>query len=287
MTRAISGTTSLACVIGDPVQHSVSPALHNAAFAALDLDWVYLAFEVPHHLADDAVAGVRSLGIRGASITMPHKEAAMHACDEVTPRATLLRSVNCITRLPDGRLRGDSTDGDGFMQSLVDAGVDVAGKSVLILGAGGAARAVAVALCEAGARISVSARRSSAADAIAGLTARREVEGDMAATIDWEARGDAAGAADVVVNATPVGMLGDTASPLDAAAVRAGQVVVDLIYRPLATPLLEAARGAGAQTVDGLGMLVHQAALSFEHWTGLPPPVAVMRAAAEAAMADA
>jgi shikimate dehydrogenase len=286
MTRAVSGATSLACVLGDPVRHSVSPALHNAAFAALDLDWVFLAFEVPHHYADDAIAGMRALGVCGASITMPHKEAAVHACDEVTPRATMLRSVNCITRLPDGRLRGDSTDGEGFVRSLTDAGVEASGRAALVLGAGGAARAVAVALCEAGARVSVSARRAGAADAVAGLTSRREVDGDMAATIPWDDRAAAAASADIVVNATPIGMLTDNSSPLAPSTLHAGHAVVDLVYTPRETPLLAAARAAGATAVDGLGMLVHQAAIAFEQWTGLPAPVAVMRTAAESAVAS-
>ncbi len=284
MTRTISGATSLACVIGDPVRHSMSPALHNAAFAALDLDWVYVAFEVPRGQSAAAIGAMRALGMRGASVTMPHKEDAVHACDEVSTRASTLRSVNCVTRLPDGRIRGDTTDGDGFLRSLIDAQVDVAGRSVLLLGAGGAARAVAVALCEAGARVTVTARRAAAADAVAGLTGGRGVHGDMAATTDWDTRAGAAAAADVVVNATPVGMLDDRTSPLDAGCLHTGQAVVDLVYQPLETPLLAAARAAGARTVDGLGMLVHQAALAFEHWTGLPAPVAVMRGAAEAAM---
>jgi shikimate dehydrogenase len=208
----------------------------------------------------------------------------MQSCDEVTPRATILRSVNSITRLPDGRLRGDSTDGDGFVHSLRDASVDVDGRSVLLLGAGGAARALAVALAEAGARVRVTARRADAADSVAGLTARREVNGEMATTIEWAARHQTAAACDIVVNATPVGMLDDHGDPLAGAAWRADQVVADLVYQPLETPLLAAARAAGATTVDGLGMLVHQAALAFEQWTGLPAPVPVMRAAAEAAI---
>ena len=284
MTRAVSGATSLACVLGDPVRHSVSPALHNAAFAALDLDWVFLAFEVPHHYADDAIAGMRALGVRGASVTMPHKEAATHACDEVTTRATMLRSVNCITRLPDGRLRGDSTDGEGFVRSLTDAGVVAAGRASLVLGAGGAARGRGRTV-RGRARVSVSARRSGAADAVAGLTSRREVEGEMAATIPWDDRAAAAVSADIVVNATPIGMLTDGSSPLDAAALHAGQTVVDLVHTPLETPLLAAARAAGALPVDGLGMLVHQAAIAFEQWTGLPAPIAVMRAVAQGALA--
>ncbi len=284
MTRGISGTTAMACVIGDPVRHSVSPALHNAAFGALDLDWVYLAFEVADGHGAAAIAGMRALGVRGASITMPHKTDAVNACDEVSPRAATLRSVNCVTRLPDGRLRGDSTDGEGFMRALRDEGIEVDGRSVLLVGAGGAARAVGVALCEAGAVVSVTSRRATHADALAGLTGRRDVAGTTAGTVDWDARDAGARAADIVVNATPVGMLGDTALPISASALRPEHVVVDLVYQPLETPLLAAAQAAGARAVDGLGMLVQQAALAFEQWTGLPAPVPVMRAAAATAI---
>jgi shikimate dehydrogenase len=285
MSAPVSGTTSLACVIGDPVRHSVSPALHNAAFAALDLDWVYLAFEVPSGRGAAAIDGLRALGAGGASVTMPHKEDAARACDEITPAAAMLRSVNCITRLADGRLRGDSTDGEGFLRSLRDADVDVEGRSVLLAGAGGAARAVAVALVGAGARVSVTARRTGAADTLAGLTARHDIGGTMATTVAWDGRDAAAAASEIVVNATPLGMLGDPSSPFAGTSLHAGQVVVDLVYRPLQTPLLTAAAAAGARPVDGLGMLVHQAALSFVQWTGVEPPVDVMRAAAEQAMA--
>jgi shikimate dehydrogenase len=179
--------------------------------------------------------------------------------------------VNTITPLADGRLAGDSTDGDGFLRSLADEGVDVAGRAVLVLGGGGAARAVARALAGAGARVQVAARKPEAARVAAALA--------TGAPIDWSERIDAAAAADIVVNATPVGMAGDPALALPAGALRPSQAVIDLVYEPLATPLLVAAGERGAQAVSGLGMLVHQAALQVERWTGQPAPIDAMRAA--------
>ncbi len=274
----ITGSTRVAAVIGDPVRHSLSPALHNAAYRALDLDWVYVAFEVPAGASADALGAVRALGLVGLSVTMPHKEEVAAHCDALSDDATALRSVNTVTRTEDGKLLGSSTDGDGFLRSLRDAGHEVEpGARVLLVGAGGAARAVALALGRRGARVSVAARRPDAALAAAALAG-----GDVVA---WDDRADAATTADIVVNATPVGMGADVALPIPASSLRSRQVVADLVYHPLETPLLAAAAACGAVTVDGLGMLVHQAALQVECWTGREPPVAVMRAAAQSVLA--
>jgi shikimate dehydrogenase len=266
----ISGATRVAGVIGDPVRHSLSPVLHNAAYRELGLDWVYVAFEVPAGGAAAALAGARALGLVGLSVTMPHKEAAAEACDACSPDATVLRSVNTVTVGPDGRLLGDSTDGEGFLRCLRAAGHEPSGASVLVLGAGGAARAVALALRRAGAHVRVAARRPEAAAAV------RDAE-----PVLWEERAAAAATADLIVNATPVGMAGD---PALVVTPPGGAVVADLVYHPRDTPLLRAARDAGAATVDGLGMLVHQAALQVERWTGCPAPIDAMRVAAEAAL---
>jgi shikimate dehydrogenase len=274
----ITGATRVAAVIGDPVRHSLSPALHNAAYRALDLDWVYVAFEVPSGKSADALAAVRGLGLVGLSVTMPHKEAVAAQCDALTDDATALRSANTVTRWPDGTLLGSSTDGDGFIRSMRDAGHDIeAGARVLLVGAGGAARAVALACGRRGARVTVAARRPDAALAAAALAG-----GEV---VPWDDRDDAVATSDVVVNATPVGMGGDDALPIAAASLRPALVVADLVYHPLDTPLLAAAAAGGAQTVDGLGMLVHQAALQVECWSGREPPVATMRAAAESVLA--
>jgi shikimate dehydrogenase len=272
----LSGHTRVVGVIGDPVAHSLSPILHNAAFAALGLDWVYVAFPVPRGRAAEAVAAVPALGLAGLNVTMPHKEDVAGACDELTADAAALRSVNTVVARPGGRTLGDSTDGPGFLDALADEGIPVAGQPVLVLGAGGAARAVVLALGRAGADVTVAARRPDAAADAASLA-----PGAHAAPL---------GAADasaftVVVNATPLGMSGGDPLPVDPGALHTGQAVVDLVYHPADTPLLTAARAQGAQAVNGLGMLLHQAARSFRLWTGEEPALDVMRRAAAAALA--
>jgi shikimate dehydrogenase len=270
----IGGATRVAGVIGDPVRHSLSPRLHNAAYAALGLDWVFAAFEVADGRAADALAGARALGFVGLSVTMPHKTAIAELCDNLSERAAALRSVNTVTLAPDGKATGDSTDGAGFLRSLADAEVNVAGRSVLILGAGGAARAVAWALGAAGAQVGVTARKAPAAVETAALA-----DGDA---IPWDHRASAVEKADIVVNATSVGMAGDSSLPIPAEAVTSAHVVADLVYEPRETPLLAAARARGAHTIAGLGMLVHQAALQVELWSGQPAPIDAMRAAVSA-----
>jgi shikimate dehydrogenase len=281
----ISGTTRLAAVIGDPVRHSLSPALHNAAYRELGLDWVFLAFEVAEGETSRALDAMRAFGLVGLSVTMPHKTAAAAGCDRLSDDAAALRGVNTVSVDADGRLTGDSTDGEGFLRALRDAGVDPGGTSVVVLGAGGAARAVVRALGRVGAEVTVGARKREAAVAAAELAG--------GTTVAWSERATAVAAATLVVNATPVGMAGvaDVTGgpaadecPVSPTALHPGQVVADLVYHPRETPFLRGARERGADVVDGLGMLVHQAALQVERWTGHPAPVATMRAAAVRAL---
>jgi shikimate dehydrogenase len=272
----LSGHTRVVGVIGDPVTHSLSPTLHNAAFEALGLDWVYVAFPVARGRGADAVAAVTALGLAGLNVTMPHKEDVAGACHELTADAAALRSVNTVVALPDGRVLGDSTDGPGFLDALADEAIGVAGQSVLVLGAGGAARAVVRALGRAGASVTVAARRPDAAEAAAALSP--------------DGRALPIGAVDpspftVVVNATPLGMSGGDPLPVDPGSLHGEQAVVDLVYHPADTPLLTAARSQGATAVNGLGMLLHQAARSFTQWTGQPAPIDAMRAAVTTALA--
>jgi shikimate dehydrogenase len=277
----IHATTRVAAVIGDPVRHSLSPRLHNAAYRALGLDWVLVAFEIPDGDAPAAIDAARVLGLVGYAVTMPHKTAIAALCDELSPDAAALRSVNTVTVLPDGRIAGDSTDGAGFLRSLAEAEVDPAGRSVLVLGAGGAARAVARSLGVAGADVVIAARNPAAAAdaaALAGGTA-----------IAWADRGERAATADIVVNATPLGMAAhaapggaDAEAAIGADGLGPKHVVVDLVYHPLETPLLRTASAQGARAVSGLGMLVHQAALQVERWSGQPAPLEAMRAAVTA-----
>lgn len=265
-----TGATRVAAVIGAPVRHSLSPALHNAAFASLGLDWVYVAFEVAPGSAAGALAAMRTLGLGGLSVTMPHKEDVAAAIDVLDPAAAALHSVNTVSVGDDGRLHGHSTDGAGFVASLLEAGVDPAGRRIAVVGAGAAGRAVVDALARAGAAevvvVNRSADKAAAAAALAGHVGRVGLPGEVPS-------------AEIVVNATSVG-LGSDEPAIDPALLRAGQVVADLVYHPLDTALLRAARAAGAATVDGLGMLVHQAVLQQERWHGHRPDPAVMRAAA-------
>ena len=267
----ITSSTRVAGVIGDPVRHSLSPRLHNAAYHALGLDWVYVAFAVSDGDAPAAIDAVRALDLVGLSVTMPHKTAVATLCDELSPDAAALRSVNTVTRLAQGAIAGDSTDGPGFMRALAEAEVDAAGHAVLVLGGGGAARAVAHALGGCGARVTIAARNPAAASAAAALA------GGVA--IGWDDRTAAAAGSGIIVNATPLGMAGRAEMPIGAGVLGPTHVVVDLVYHPVETPLLRAALDRGARVVSGLGMLVHQAALQVERWTGRPAPVEAMRAA--------
>jgi shikimate dehydrogenase len=268
----ITGATRVVGIIGDPVTHSRSPAIHNAAFAALSLDFVFVALPVRAGQGSAAVRAVATLGLAGLSVTMPHKDDAARACDELTPAAAALGAVNAVVRRDDGSLLGASTDGEGLVRALADEGVDPAGTRVLVLGAGGAARAIVAALGGLGADLAVAARRAGAATAAASLAPGGRAVA-MAEVADWVSL------ADVVVNATPLGMAGDP-PPFPPDRLHARQLVVDTVYHPPETPLLAAARAHGARAVNGLGMLVHQAALAFELWTGQEAPLDVMRAAA-------
>jgi shikimate dehydrogenase len=263
-------------VIGDPVDHSLSPALHNAAFAELALDWAYVAFPVPSGRGRAAVAALVDLGIRGLSVTMPHKAGAAEACQRLSPVAERLGVVNTVTNL-GGELAGDSTDGPGFVDSLADLGWSPEAKRCLVLGSGGAARAVVLALAEAGAaRVDVVGRRRDQVLAAAALAGK----------VGGEATVGSADASDLIVNATPVGMTGLVAETdglpfgLGVERLGPGQLVADLVYAPATTPLLAVARARGCSTCNGLGMLIHQAARQVSIWTGRDAPVEAMSAAA-------
>ena len=264
----ISGATGLAAVVGDPVEHSLSPAIHNAAFEALDVDWVFLAFQVGAAELASAVSGLRAIRVEGLSVTMPHKAAVVPLLDRLTSSAQSIGAVNCVSRQGTD-LVGHNTDGDGLVDALRETGFDPAGKRCLILGAGGAARAAAFALGVAGAEsVVVRSRRPEAAAAAATLAGRAG---------SAEEQGSAS--YDLVVNATPLGMRSSDPSPIREEEIRAGQTVADLAYAAGSTPLLAAASAVGAAPVEGTRVLLHQAARAFELWTGRVPPLDVMRAA--------
>lgn len=270
MTVPVTGHTTVAGIIGEPVAHSRSPAIHNAAYQARGLDWIYVAFPVRAGQVGTALEGCRALGVAGCNVTMPHKREAALACDHLEATAAALGVVNTVC-VRDGQLVGDSTDGAGFVDAARTAAVELHGAQVLVIGAGGAARAIVHALGGL-ATVRVWARRLDAAGATAALAPTGEPV--RSAELD-----DVAAASTVVVNATPLGMLGER-PPFDPARLHAGQTVIDAVYAPADTPLLEAARAHGAGAVNGLGMLVHQAARSFTLLTGCEAPLDAMWAAA-------
>lgn len=278
----ITGSTRLAAVIGDPVRHSLSPVIHNAAFAALGLDWAYVALPVAADAGDKAVEAMRTFGIDGLSVTMPHKAAVAAAADALTPAAEVLGVANTLFRDGD-QIVGDSTDGDGFVAAYnADFGADLAGRKVLVLGAGGAAASIVEAVGRAGAiEIVVANRTVERAEAVAAITTAARGMGQAGA--------DTVSAADVIINSTSVGMAGGPDPDGVAAAVeglRPGQHVIDIVYKPRRTPLLAAAEARGAKVADGVGMLVHQAALQFDRWTGCEAPIDAMSAAVESRVAS-
>jgi shikimate dehydrogenase len=275
----IHGGTRTAGIIGWPVDHSLSPVVHNAAFAATDLDWVYVPLPVAPGALPDALAGLVATGFAGANVTMPHKTETAERAHHLSEDARRLGAVNTLV-VEDGRLHGHNTDVGGFDRFLRrDAGFDPAGRSVLVYGAGGAARAATLAVVRGGAA-SVAVAVREPARALDLQEALADLSGDLRILPLEDARGVEA---DLVVNATPVGAAGD-ALPLPS--LGSETLVVDLLYHPSVTPLIARAREAGASAFGGLGLLLHQAALSFELWTGTPAPLDVMSAAALAELAD-
>lgn len=268
----ISGSTRLAAVIGDPVRHSLSPAIHNAAFAACDLDWVYVALPVADGDGAKAVEAMRTFAIDGLSVTMPHKTVVAEAADGLTVAAEALGVSNCLF-WQDGRLIGDSTDGDGFVASYAaEFGRTLTDRRVMVLGAGGAAKSIIEAVGRCGAaEILVTNRSADKAERAAMLAPQ--------AVVGTHGSAEEAASVDVIINATAVGMAGGPdpdGIPVPVEAIHDGQTVVDIIYQPVRTPLLAAAAERGAATDGGIGMLVHQAALAFERWTGHQAPIAAM-----------
>jgi shikimate dehydrogenase len=278
----VGGATHVVGIIGWPVSHSLSPAIHNAAFAAAGLDWVYLPLPVRPEWLRPALIGLVPLGFAGANVTMPHKTESAELIQRLSDDATLLRAVNTIA-VRGGELEGHNTDVGGFDRFLRrDAGFDPAGRSALVYGSGGAARACVLALGRAGlARLTVAARDDARATPLVKIV---EALGVPVAVVRPGDTGHLA--ADLVVNATPVG--GPDAEQVHPSLPRLGPdvLVIDLLYDPPSTDLQRRARDAGATTFGGLGHLLEQAALSFELWTGTPAPLEVMSAAALAALAE-
>jgi shikimate dehydrogenase len=284
----ITGRTRLVGLLGWPVEHSLSPAMHNAAFGSLGLDWAYVPLPVyPDHIGE-ALRGLLAMGFAGANVTVPHKQAVLPYLDDIAEDALVIGAVNTIV-VRDDQLVGDNTDAAGFLASLAEAGFDPGGAYVAVLGAGGAARSIVHALAVAGARqVCIFNRHERRA---------YELCRDMAkfhTAVRFEAYPLAAVKmigedTCLVVNATSLGMWPDTeTSPWPGGLpVPAHLTVYDLVYRPRETLFLTQARAGRAEIVDGLGMLVHQGAAAFELWTGRAAPVDVMRAGCEAVLQGA
>jgi shikimate dehydrogenase len=277
----IGGGTHVVGVVGWPVAHSLSPAIYNAAFAASGLDWTYVPLPVPPGQLPPALRGMSPLGFRGANVTMPHKTEAADLIDDLSEDARTLRAVNTVVVRGDA-LAGHNTDVGGFEQFLRhDVGFDPAGKTALVFGAGGAARACSLTLARSNLEgLTVVARNEARTGGV------RTIAANLRIPVDVIGPGEVAGRRfDLVVNATPVGR-DPQPDHLELPDLDEGVVVVDLLYDPPQTPLMMRARAAGAPAFGGLGLLLQQAALSFELWTGTPAPLEVMSAAALAALAD-
>lgn len=264
----ITGKTRITGLFGYPVEHTLSPAMHNAAFDNMGLDWRYLPFSVHPDALGDAVRAVRALGLAGVNVTIPHKEKVIAFLDEVNEEARFIGAVNTIVNR-GGRLTGYNTDGRGFMRSIEEMGTAPEGKRILIVGAGGASRAIGYYLSEKAASLEIfDIDRRKLECLTADLSSIRKNVSAMASLTDI-------GGFDIVINATPLGLKKEDPLPFDAAGLRTGQVVCDLIYKP--TLMLQEASERGCKTMDGLGMLLWQGVLAFELWTSQAPPVDVMR----------
>ncbi|MBL7126064.1 MAG: shikimate dehydrogenase [Dehalococcoidales bacterium] len=277
---AITGKTKVCGIIGDPIEHSMSPVMHNAAFKALGLDYVYFPFHVQRGELPGAIAGIRALNVVGLNVTIPHKEAVIPLLDRLEPLAERMGAVNTIVN-EGGLLTGHNTDAPGFMQALRSKGIDHEGKSILILGAGGASKGISFILAEAGASLVILNRTVTRAEELASQIAQYYHRRPEALTLSEENLARGLDGADVLVNTTSVGMVPDVnQTPVPASLLNHNLVVCDIVYNPLETKLLREAKVAGARTIDGLDMLVWQGALAFEKWTGQKAPFEVMKQAA-------
>jgi shikimate dehydrogenase len=279
----INGKTQLVGLIGWPVSHTFSPAMHNAALQALHLNWVYLPLPVPPDRVGEALAGLRALGFRGINVTVPHKQAVIPFLDETSPAATAVGAVNTILVEPEsGRLKGYNTDWRGFLADLQALDLSVEGRDCLVLGAGGSARGVVYALNQAGARVVLLARRIEQARQLAADLGENHVQEIRPLSELAEAAAELQ--KPLIVNTTPLGM-----SPLvegspwpEEVPFPPGAFVYDLVYNPRETRLMRQALAAGCPTSNGLGMLLRQGAASLALWSGMQPDLIVMEKALEA-----
>lgn len=274
----ISGRTAVFGIFGYPVEHTFSPGMHNAAFAEIGMEGCYVPFAVHPEALGDAVRSIISLGIRGVNVTVPHKEKVLPFLDELAEDARLIGAVNTI-EVVRGRLIGHNTDGRGFVRSLrEDAGFRPKGKDFLMIGTGGAARAISFSLALAGAG-TIFLHDIDAAKAKKLARDVRTRTGIRATALNAQALRTSAPDVDAIINGTPLGMKRGDPLPFSRDLVRADHLICDLVYNPPATRLLTVARSRGADTLSGIGMLLYQGVIAFEIWTGKKAPVNVMRQA--------
>jgi shikimate dehydrogenase len=276
----VSGKTRVYGVIGDPIEHTLSPTLQNAAFKESGLDCAFLAFPVKTGQIKEALSGMRALGICGLNVTMPHKNAVIAYLDEIQEDAKFLKAVNTIHN-QNGKLHGYNTDGVGAVTALKENGADPKGKRVLLLGAGGAARAIAFALTQVAAELVILNRTekqaSELASALTEVTKKKITSGNLSPE-SLEAQ---LPKTDILINATSIGMKPNhTLSPVPANLLKPDLAVMDIVYNPVETQLSKDAKAVGVKVVSGVEMLIYQGAAAFEIWTGKKAPVDVMRKAA-------
>jgi len=273
----ISGRTRVYGVIGDPIEHSLSPEMHNAAFQELNLDFVYVAFRVKKNELGKAILGARSLDVHGLNVTMPHKNAVMKYLDEIDPTAGSIGAVNTILN-DKGRLIGYNTDGAGALRALKENGVGLEGKKLLLLGAGGAGKAIAFYVAQEVDELKIFNRNTPKAEKLAQLLRKefgKKIDGN---SLSAEIVKDELEDADILINATSVGMHPHVnRSLVDPSWLRPDLCVMDIVYNPTETKLVKDARLMGAKVVSGIEMLVFQGVASFEIWTDHQAPVKVMK----------
>lgn len=267
-TLKINGKTKITGIIGCPIKHTLSPAMHNAAYESLSLDYCYVPFLVSPDALEDAIKAIKALNILGINVTVPHKEKVMTYLDETDREAAFIGAVNTLVN-SDGRLIGYNTDGRGFMQSLAESAIDPRDKDILIIGAGGAARALGYSLVQEAKSLSLFGRSKMRVHNLVHDLNR--IKNSVSSCMDLSA----VGRYHMIINATPLGLKKEDPLPLDTSSLKPGQIVYDLIYKR--TRLLEHASERGCVTVSGLGMLLWQGVFAFELWTGRRPDVEVMR----------
>ena len=270
----MQGSTKTYCIIGDPIQHSLSPGMQNAAFAAAGLNCTYIAFRVPANELKESIESLRSINVSGFNITVPHKMEAMKYLDELDASAKKAAAVNTVNNI-EGIFRGYNTDIDGFIEPLRKRHVDFSGMRVLVLGAGGAARAVVAALAQEGgiAKVMIANRNVQRAGELARIGSNLGLKCE---TLPLDKVQGVSAECDMIVNATTVG-LSNEPSPIDREHIKKGSIVYDIVYRPIVTDLIENAKYAQATVVYGYEMLIEQGAKAFEIWTGLPAPRDAMK----------